>query len=68
MRTVTAAAAAALLLALTGCSPGARSGDAEAVRTPADGELTKAVQAYTRAWFGGDASTAYGMMSEMRTP
>lgn len=43
----------------------ASSPAAETSAPPADdAELTEAVQDYTRAYFAGEASTAYGMLSE----
>lgn len=76
MRTRATITLAATLLALTACSsnneadaPAASSPAAEqepsTTPTPADAaELTAAVQAYTAAYFKGDADEAYGALSE----
>lgn len=79
MRTTTAtlATTAALLLALTACSSNSENTAESApttaatveepttTPTPADAaELTAAVQAYTAAYFKGDAKAAYGALSK----
>lgn len=77
MRTTTAVlASAAALLALTACtttsddaptssSPSAQPQQPSTTPTPAGAaELTAAVQAYTTAYFKGDAEQAYGALSE----
>ncbi|ARF53090.1 hypothetical protein [Streptomyces gilvosporeus] len=78
MRTRTAAALAALLLAaLTGCSSAvdserparsvppttATSSAPSATLDPSRADLEKAVRAYTAAYFKPDVTTAYGMVS-----
>ncbi|MFE6486606.1 hypothetical protein ACFVGN_27235 [Streptomyces sp. NPDC057757] len=76
MRTITTAVLAATLLALTACSSGSDD-SSEAADTPAasteqqpaaapddTADLTAAVEAYTAAYFKGDADTTYATLSQ----
>ncbi|MFC9165495.1 hypothetical protein ACFTZ8_32410 [Streptomyces fungicidicus] len=70
---ILSASLAAAFLTLTGCSAdesssGGRENGSSQERTPplkdADAALTEAVEKYTAAYFGGDAATTFGMLSE----